>query len=110
MNSNPLLAESKREVLSLAKQLLAGQSGVIATARALAPFRHSSDSELSKILLTFTAIDSETDTLPLGNLRNSWSPEALEGKDREIAEAEDFYRSSAVDAATLIVRLLEPAH
>ena len=98
---------SEIRVLSLARQLLAGQLGVIAAARALASLRHDAQPELSEILLVFTAIASETDDLPVGEVRQHWSTEALERKDREIAEAEEFYRDSAVKAATRLVRLLE---
>jgi hypothetical protein len=99
--------ERGSEILLLAKRFLAGQSGVIATARALAPFRHGATSELGEILLIFTGIDSETDSLPVGRVREYWNPESLQRKDQEIAQAEDFYRSAAVDAATRLVRLLE---
>jgi hypothetical protein len=98
---------SKIRVLSLAKQLLAGRLGVIAAARELAPLRHDAEPELSEILLVFTGIASETDGLPVGAVRRQWSAEALERKDREIAEAEEFYRGSAMEAATRLVRLLE---
>ena len=97
----------KIRVLSLAKQLLAGQLGVIAAARALAPLRHDAEPELSEMLLVFTGIDSETDNLPVGEVRQHWRAEALEGKDREITEAEELYRDSAMKAATSLVRLLE---
>jgi hypothetical protein len=94
-------------VLSLAKQLLAGQLGVIAAARGLASLRHDAEPELNEILLVFTGIDAETDALPVGEIRQHWNAEALERKDREIAKAEEFYRASATEAATRLVRLLE---
>jgi hypothetical protein len=97
-----------REILLIAKQFLAGgKSGVIETARALAPLRHDADSEVNQLLLTFTGIDSETDTLPVGHVRSYWAPDALEQKDREIARAEGFYREAAVDAATRLIQLLD---
>jgi hypothetical protein len=94
-------------MLSLAKQLLAGQIGVIAAARALAPFRHDARPELSEILLFFAGIDSETDQLPIGEVRQHWSAESLQRKDREIAKAEEFYLESAMKAATRLARILE---
>lgn len=94
-------------ILRIAKQLIAGQIGVIAASRKLGYLRHEVEPQLAKILLTFTGIDSETDALPVGEVRKEWSPDALQRKDKEIAEAEDFYRDSAIDAATEIVRLLE---
>ena len=52
------------------------------------------------MLLNFTGIDSETDALPIGGIRKEWNPEALVRKDKEIAEAEQFYREKAINAAT----------
>lgn len=92
-------------ILRIAKQLIAGQIG--AASRELGYLRHEVEPQLAKILLTFTGIDSETDALPVGEVRKEWSPDALQRKDKEIAEAEDFYRDSAVNAATEIVRLLQ---
>jgi len=63
--------------------------------------------QLAKILLILTGIDSETDALPMGDVRKEWSPDALKRKDKEIAEAEAFYRDSAFNAATELIRLLE---
>ena len=59
------------------------------------------------MLLTFTGIDSETDTLPIGEVRKVWSREALERIDPEIQHAEQLYRETAIKAATQIILLLE---
>ena len=37
-------------------------------------------------------IDSETDHLPIGRVREEWHPKYLLEKDREIARCEDLYR------------------
>ena len=97
----------KVHILRVAKQLIAGQIGVIAASRELGYLRHEVEPQLANVLLTFTAIDSETDALPVGEVRKEWSPHALLHKDKEIAEAEDFYRDSAINAATELIRLLE---
>ena len=99
------LAES--QILSLAKQFLGGQLGVIAASRELSPLRHEVEAELAEALLVFTGIDSETDTLPIGDVRHHWSPEALGRKDREIMEVENFYRQQATEAASRLLQLLE---
>lgn len=101
----PTIPES--QILSLAKQFLGGQLGVIAASRKLSPLRHEVKAELAEVLLVFTGIDSETDTLPIGDVRQHWSPEALERKDREITEAENVYREPAIEAATRLLKLLE---
>jgi hypothetical protein len=99
--------ELRVQILRIARQMLAGEVGIIAASRELGYLRHEVEPQLANVLVTFTAIDSETDTLPVGDVRKEWSPEALERKDKEIAGAEDFYRETAVNAATELIRLLE---
>jgi Protein of unknown function (DUF2489) len=94
-------------ILRIARQLVTGEIGIIAASRQLGYLRHEVDPQLTNLIVTFTAIDSETDALPVGDVRKEWSPEALKRKDKEIAEAEDFYRESAIKAATELIRLLE---
>jgi hypothetical protein len=40
-------------------------------------------------------------------VRQHWSREALESKEREIAEAEDYYHDTAIEAAYRLVQILE---
>lgn len=80
---------------------------MIAASRELGYLRHEVEPRVAKVLLTFTGIDSETDALPVGDVRKEWSPDALKRKDREITEAEDLYRNSAINAASELIRLLE---
>jgi len=94
-------------ILRIARQLVVGEIGVIAASRELGYLRHEVQPQVANVLVTFTAIDSETDALPVGNVRKEWSPDVLKRKDEEIAEAEDFYRESAINAATELIRLLE---
>jgi hypothetical protein len=97
----------KVRILLVARQLVAGEIGVIAASRELGHFRHEVEPQVAKVLVTFTGIDSETDALPVGSVQKEWSSAALEHKDKEISEAEDFYRGSAIDAATELIRLLD---
>jgi hypothetical protein len=95
------------QILSLAKQFLAGELGVIAVSRKLSPLRHEVEAELAEVLVVFTGIDSESDALPIGDVRQYWSPDALASKDHEILEVDNFYRQSATEAATRLLELLE---
>jgi hypothetical protein len=95
------------EVLHIAKQLIAGRLGVIAASRELSRLRHDAGPQVADVLLAFAGIDSETDALPVGAVRKEWNREALAQKDKEIAEAEQFYRGSAVNAAAELIRLLD---
>ena len=80
---------------------------MIAASRELGYLRHEVEPHVAKVLLIFTGIDSETDTLPTGRERKEWNREALEQKDREIADAEQYYRDDAINAATELIRLLD---
>jgi hypothetical protein len=107
MDESRTPANVRLQILFLAKQLLAGRIGVIATARALSSFHSDAAPEISEILSTFRSIDSESDGLPVGDVRQHWRNDALELKDREIAQIEEYYREDALDAATCLVSLLE---
>jgi hypothetical protein len=54
--------------------------------------------------ITFVGIDSETDHLPVGEVRKHWNPEVLAQKDKEIAECENFYRVRALEACERIIK------
>lgn len=54
-------------------------------------------------LLGMAGIESETDHLPLGPVRQYWEPEALRRKDAELAECETFFRDSAVKMCRALV-------
>ena len=99
----------QKEILSTAKQLIAERLGVIEASRKLAGLRQYVEPATAEVLLTFVGIDSVTDALPIGAERKYWNREALQRKDREIEEAERFYRDSATKAAAELIRLLESA-
>ncbi len=94
----------------VARQLLDGRIGVIAAARALAPFQHeveASRPELGEAFLAFVGIASETDTLSVGALRDMWHPSTAALEDREVAEAEDRWRDWAYEACRRVLALLD---
>lgn len=99
--------EVRVHILRIARQLIAGEVGVIAASRELGYLRHEVEAQVANVLVTFAGIDSETDDLPIGGVRKEWSREALQRKDQEIATAEQLYRDSAINAATELIRLLE---
>jgi len=57
----------------------------------------------------FLGIESETDHLPVGDVRRHWSPEALSQKDIEIQEVETFFRERALKAARALITRYERA-
>lgn len=93
-------------ISKVAEQLIAGRLGVIAASRELSRLRDYAEPQVAEALLTFVGIDSETDTLPIGNVRKEWNRDALKEKDRQITKAEKFYRNTAMNAAAELIRLL----
>jgi hypothetical protein len=90
-----------------ALDFIEGRLSVIETAR-----------ELSKLIIwtglgndadleVFVAIDSETGTLPVGDVRKHWAKQALEREDVAINKAEDVYRAGALEAAQRLVDKFE---
>jgi len=55
-------------------------------------------------LAIFRVIDSETASLPVGEVRRYWAPAALEREDVKINQAEDLNRAVALEAATRLVQ------
>ena len=99
-------ANVRARMLELAKQLLSGDLGVVAAARALSPFNHEVEPEIGAILNIFVGIDSETDAFPLGEVRQYWCPESLEREDLKLTAAEQLWHEAAMDAGTRLLRLL----
>ena len=76
-----------------ALDLVEGRLSVIESARVLSKLTYWSGLDTDPDLVTFVAIDSETDTLPVGEVRKYWAAHALEREDVEIAKAEELYRA-----------------
>ena len=96
---------NRQKVVAIAQRLLAGQIGVIDTARQINAFRGDRVGldEFDPDFVTFLAIDSETDDLPVGQSRCHWAADALAERDVEIARCEELYRNRAVEAASHLV-------
>ena len=98
-------ATNRQKIAKVAQRVLDGSIGIIAAAREI----HSlccgqvGLDERDPDLNTFVGIDSETDALPVGEVRKHWAPDALAKKDIEIARREAMYRDSALEAAAHLV-------
>jgi len=91
---------------ALLTRFLAGEIGVIEIAQAISPYSDLPEPEFRPHLNTFVGIDSETDALPAGTVRQHWAPEVLNQKDKEIAAAESRWREAATVAASHLARLV----
>src|SRR5262249_1911490 len=73
------------QMLTVARQFLARELGLIETARELLKFRDGVEPGIGALLDVFVGIASETDALPIGEERALWNLQALEVEDRKIA-------------------------
>jgi hypothetical protein len=92
-----------RKTRARALDLLEGRLGVIETARAMLPLARRTKVENEPEFLLFRAIASETDDLPIGDVRAYWAPDALRREDVRIQAAEQLWREQALSAAAKLV-------
>ena len=92
----------RRKARELAQAVLDGRMTVLEGARALVSLAHTDavpDVEDRRLII---AVESETDDLPLGEVRKLWAADALKEKDVEIAHAETLYRDHFLQACQRI--------
>jgi hypothetical protein len=99
----PQWEEHCRKIHARAVDLLEERVGVIETARAIRTLGYWAGLLDDPDVETFVAIDSETDTLPVGEVRQYWAAHALEREDVEIGRAERLYAAIARQAAEALV-------
>jgi hypothetical protein len=96
---------ARRQAAVIAREVLSGERDILLAARELAALRFSMDVPDSDPDFTcFVAIDSETDALPLGAVREHWSSEALQLKDVEIARSRNWAKSFGEAALQNLLR------
>jgi hypothetical protein len=92
-----------RKVVTAAQSILSGELGVIAGARQLCGLGHQIGADRDPDFTFFVAIESESDHLPIGEVRQHWNQEALRVKDEEIASFEAFYREQAFEICQRLI-------
>jgi hypothetical protein len=93
-----------RRAKEVAQSVLDGRITVLEAARALVSLAHTdaiADIEDRKLII---GIESETDQLPVGEVRKLWASYALKEKDAEIVRAEELYKADFLEACRRIVR------
>jgi hypothetical protein len=89
--------------------MLDGQLSFLIGSRRLAALRFETDTAADDAdFMVFVAIDSETDTLPLGAVREHWDQDALARLEPAVEEAEQWASNAGTDACrSLIARFGE---
>lgn len=84
--------------------MLDGRLSFLIGSRRLAALRHETDTAADDTdFMVFVAIDSETDALPLGAVREHWDQSALARLEPEIKKAEYWASTVGADACRSLI-------
>jgi hypothetical protein len=98
---------TRLKIVETLECMLAGELSFIEGSRALSSLLHFADVDrMSEPFVTFVAIDSETDDMPLGDVKALWSKEALDNHAAEWRQAEDWARRIGEPASRDALALL----
>lgn len=104
MSHEEYVAKQRIKAVDIASKMLDGKLGLIEGVRQLVPLQNEIGNSNEEEFLVFKGVESETDELPIGEARNSWSEAALREKDAEIQEYEDQVRASVLDACRRFIQ------
>jgi hypothetical protein len=95
----------RQRARDVAKAALKGSISILEAVRELASLAHTDaiDDEADRLLII--GIDSDTDDLPVGEVRKAWAPGALRDKDVQIASAEARWRAKFLQACRRIAEV-----
>jgi len=91
------------KIVAICEAVLAEKIGIIVASRTLSALGLELIDGHDEDFITFDAVDSETDDLPVDIERKNWSADALKRKDAEIAEAEAFYKNDVIAACRKLI-------
>ena len=97
------LASKRRELVAVAKAMLAGEANLLEGVRLICALRFAVEPPDKEIFLTFQAVDSETDHFPLGATRALCSQEYLKRSDEEMQAYLMSARDGIIQACREIV-------
>jgi len=92
--------ERAREI---SEAVLQGQLSILEGASALCPLARTDAIASEADRRTIIGVESETDHLPIGEVRRLWAPSVLEEKDLEIARCEALYRDNVIGVCQRIL-------
>ena len=94
----------RQEVVKMARDLLEGEIDFLSGVRGLRGLKHEvSDNDFDPDFLVFVAIYSETDHIPLPELRESCSESWLKKCDKEVEGVEERNREQVAEACRKLI-------
>ena len=99
------------QVIDTARAMLKRQTSFLAGVRKLVALRHDAGvADNDPDFMVFVVIESDTDELPIGTVRDHWNTHALARLEPEIQAAETWARDQGAAAcASLIARFTQSA-
>jgi hypothetical protein len=95
MSIEPEAQDARQQIVQAARDMLSGSLSFIEGGRLITRLSWSADlPEFDPDIVPFRAIDSETDALPMRDVRQYWAPEALAKLQPEIERAEEWARDT----------------
>ena len=88
----------------IAQAVLDGRTTVLEAVRELVSLAHTDAVAELEDRRFIIGVESETDHLPVGEVRKLWAPDALKEKDVEIARADELYRADFLETCQRIVK------
>jgi hypothetical protein len=92
-----------RRAKEIAQSVLDGRTTVLEAVRELVSLAHKDAIAEVEDRRFIIGVESETDHLPVGEVRKLWASYALKEKDVEIARAEELYRAGFLQTCRRIV-------
>lgn len=94
----------RQRIVDTARAMIDRQLGFLAGARTLAALRFEIDAVDDADFRIFVAIDSDTDDLPIGPVREFWDEAALQRLAPRIEAAEAWAREQGTSACAALIR------
>jgi len=108
MSREEYLESCRLAIIETASEMLDGRMGFLLGSRALWRLLCELGCDAADAdVRIFMAIDSETDALPLGEVRQHWDQAALERLEPEIREAERWAREAGESACISLIQRFE---
>lgn len=92
------------KIVTAARSIISGELGVVAGARQLCDLGHQIGADRDPDFTYFIGVESESDHLPLDEVRKHWNPEALRAQDAELAEFERRNRDQAFEVCRSLIQ------
>ena len=92
------------QIVDVCEAILHGDTGILFGTRQLCRLHYELFRQIDEDFVLFIGINSETDSLPIGDERQYWNEEVLIEKDKEIAEYEIRVKQDVFDACRKLIK------